>query len=680
MPGHTYAYIATNGSSSAPATGHAAIPSVPAYLPGNASTYNAADGSFYAPGVDHAGILPTYYGPSFGLPSNVSSPELVQPASRLGSIFPTPLRRAGNVAPVAGNKRGADESFDNDDDIASQIDTEVADDAASQASTLIDDEDDGRNAVRKVDESEPPSYWQQPMEYVGLSPHGLTPQYNPPSPEYVALSNPRNKIAYPRIFPTGRTLTYSGPESWSGLPLPEVPNIEKLYPFTFQPPNGLTPRMRMQSQNNFPNLRWNGIIPRIPGRQNVPAHHSPDNTTDMVVERETDIHPATPGTVNAACLLMRLGVPHIDNNPVSNAVNVASTPSQHEAASLLMSLGVSHMDNNPVSNAVSVASTPSPHEAAKSLLPDARQAAKLLLKMKSAHTSRRTLQTKSTMIPPKTRNTSKRQKTSQKPRDAENEEVMFDAGHESDSDNESVQQLSLMQPVMKRSDRILDPKNAEHARLIATATKVGKEYYDSDADDLPGDIKGIKKSHLFRNVAWGAYATSSSNDDEFAALPEFTQFVPGRFERLPDGTVADQKAKLVIKLVDEAGKKRIFANPPPRDWQNQEALTALNKRTVQQIRRCTRVRFREAVEAYLPAERRWILANLLDGKPKDGWKAFVKAFNQQFEGKVVPGSSAPRPGRSHSSLTKEVERFAKDFYAKGCVPVVRKKEKKPKKE
>lgn len=39
-----------------------------------------------------------------------------------------------------------------------------------------------------------------------------------------------------------------------------------------------------------------------------------------------------------------------------------------------------------------------------------------------------------------------------------------------------------------------------------------------------------------------------------------------------------------------------------------------------------------------------------------------------FEGKVVQGDQGPRPGRSHSSLTKEVERFGAEFYSKGLVP------------
>jgi hypothetical protein len=237
----------------------------------------------------------------------------------------------------------------------------------------------------------------------------------------------------------------------------------------------------------------------------------------------------------------------------------------------------------------------------------------------------------------------------------------------------------IVAPTMKRNQRILDPSKADHAALIAAATKAGKEYYDSD-EDVAGDVKDTTKPELFRNVVWGAYATGYDNDNDFQAQPEFTQFVPGRFELLPDGTVRDQKHKLVVKLLDKNGKKRIFANPPPRDWASQEAITALNKRTVQQIRRNTSVRFREVVQAYVAEERQWILGNLTAGKPTKGWKAFVEAFNQNFAGKVLAGTAGARPLRSHSSLTKEVERFGDDFYMKGRVPVAAKKVKKEKKE
>ncbi|KAG9184957.1 hypothetical protein G6011_11787 [Alternaria panax] len=229
-------------------------------------------------------------------------------------------------------------------------------------------------------------------------------------------------------------------------------------------------------------------------------------------------------------------------------------------------------------------------------------------------------------------------------------------------------------PTMKRMERILDPNRADHAALIAAATKAGTEYYDSDSSDVAGDVKDTSKPKLFRNVTWGAYATFYDNDTDFQAQPDFTQFVPGRFELLPDGTVRDQKHKLVVKLLDKNGKKRVFANPPPRDWASQEAITALNKRTVQQIRRNTSVRFREVVQAYLQEERTWILANLTNGKPTKGWKAFVDAFNKAFAGKVLVGTAGARPARSHSSLTKEVERFGAEFYVKGLVPVLAKKE------
>ncbi|KAL1794453.1 hypothetical protein ACET3X_007874 [Alternaria dauci] len=229
-------------------------------------------------------------------------------------------------------------------------------------------------------------------------------------------------------------------------------------------------------------------------------------------------------------------------------------------------------------------------------------------------------------------------------------------------------------PTMKRLKRIIDPEKAEHAALIAAATKAGTEYYDSDASDVAGDVKDTTKPELFRNVKWGAYATSYDNDADFQAQPDFTQFVPGRFELLADGTVRDQKHKLVIKLLDKNGRKRIFANPPPRDWASQEAITALNKRTVQQIRRNTSVRFREVVQAYVQEERRWILANLTNGKPTKGWKAFVNGFNKAFAGKVLAGTAGARPVRSHSSLTKEVERFGAEFYMNGLVPTPGKKE------
>jgi hypothetical protein len=254
---------------------------------------------------------------------------------------------------------------------------------------------------------------------------------------------------------------------------------------------------------------------------------------------------------------------------------------------------------------------------------------------------------------------------------ADDNDEMFDAGDESKGEDGTT--ITLITPTMKRNERMLDPTNPAHAPLIAAATKAGAEYYDSDDSDVAGDVKDTKKPGLFRSVKWGSYATDRSRDSEFVAEPEFTQFVPGRFELLPDGTLRDQKEKLIVKLLDKAGRKRIFANPPPRDWSSQEAITALNKRTVQQIRRNTNVRFRGVVRAYVDEERRWLLAHLTNGKPTSGWKAFVEEFNQTFEGQKVLGTAGTRPYRSHSSLTKEVERFGADFYAKGLVPVTAKR-------
>jgi hypothetical protein len=256
--------------------------------------------------------------------------------------------------------------------------------------------------------------------------------------------------------------------------------------------------------------------------------------------------------------------------------------------------------------------------------------------------------------------------------------VESDSKLDSDSNNESVQQPLPAQPSMKRSERILDAKKSEHAKLIASATKVGVDYYDSDADDLPGPNKGITKPHLFRNVAWGAHAKDMSNDADFPTYPSFFQFVPGRFERLADGTASDQKAKLIVKLTDHKGKKHIYTNPPPRDWNNQEAISVLNKRTVQQIRRTTEIKFRARVPEYIDAERQWLLANLTAGKPINGWKRLVSDFNDKFAGKLVQGGSGPRPARTQSSLSKEVGRFVDKYYGKGLVPVLAKNVKKGK--
>ena len=146
-----------------------------------------------------------------------------------------------------------------------------------------------------------------------------------------------------------------------------------------------------------------------------------------------------------------------------------------------------------------------------------------------------------------------------------------------------------------------------------------------------------------------------------------TQFVPGRFELLPNGTAYDQKHKLLLRLTDTSARQRIFTNPPPLDWSSQPAITALNKRTVQQIRLNTCVRFREVVIPYVNEEREWIVKQLEKGKPRDGWKRFVDGFNSVWAGKKGDTWEGERPERSHSSLTKEVERFGR-VYKQGRVP------------
>jgi hypothetical protein len=226
-----------------------------------------------------------------------------------------------------------------------------------------------------------------------------------------------------------------------------------------------------------------------------------------------------------------------------------------------------------------------------------------------------------------------------------------------------------------RKQRIVDPTHPADALLILGVPKAGSDIYDSDAESLAGDVtpSTTSKGELFRNIQWGPAASDTSNDADFPTEPSFDQFVPGRWERLADGTLLDQKHKLLVRLTSKDGRKMIFKNPPPKDWNDQRAITCLNKRVSQQIRRNTAVRFRLEVESYVNEERVWINAHLTNGKPADGWKTFVAAFNARFAGKLLEGCEGPRPTRTHSSLTKEVERFGKNFYAQGKVPQIQSK-------
>jgi hypothetical protein len=103
--------------------------------------------------------------------------------------------------------------------------------------------------------------------------------------------------------------------------------------------------------------------------------------------------------------------------------------------------------------------------------------------------------------------------------DPDEEPTEMGSDEDTPSSTSINQQLSLMTPALKRSERKLDMHDPEHRRLIARATKVGSEYYDSD-EELPGNVKDTSKPHLFRNIKWGTYATDSSNDAEFTTEPE----------------------------------------------------------------------------------------------------------------------------------------------------------------
>lgn len=100
------------------------------------------------------------------------------------------------------------------------------------------------------------------------------------------------------------------------------------------------------------------------------------------------------------------------------------------------------------------------------------------------------------------------------------DDSMFDAADERETDSPRSSPTVLFSTSLKRSERMLDPQNPEHAILIAAAPKAGSEYYDSDAEDLPGPVKDTTKPYLFRNVKWGALATDYSDPTAFPTEPE----------------------------------------------------------------------------------------------------------------------------------------------------------------
>jgi hypothetical protein len=218
---------------------------------------------------------------------------------------------------------------------------------------------------------------------------------------------------------------------------------------------------------------------------------------------------------------------------------------------------------------------------------------------------------------------------------------------------------------MERKRRILDPSNEADAALIASAPKAGAEYYDSDEDVDPGP------NDLFRDVHWGALANDFSDNEAFPSEPSFRYFVPGRFERLEDGSASDQKHKLIVRLTNTNGRKVIYCNLPPRDWNNQKAISGLNQSVSGLYRRntdaklCTRV-------PYTEAERDWILTNLTNGKPPHGWKQFAEDYNNQFAGKVILGDDNSRPRRSTPGLKQAVSRWGERSHAKGVMPIAQK--------
>ena len=70
----------------------------------------------------------------------------------------------------------------------------------------------------------------------------------------------------------------------------------------------------------------------------------------------------------------------------------------------------------------------------------------------------------------------KKIKATHNDRDYEDDDAIFDAGDEDSSPTSPVGKFTLSTNILKRSERILDPTNPDHAKLIAAAPKAGLRF------------------------------------------------------------------------------------------------------------------------------------------------------------------------------------------------------------
>ncbi|KAL9094207.1 MAG: hypothetical protein Q9165_003622 [Trypethelium subeluteriae] len=108
-------------------------------------------------------------------------------------------------------------------------------------------------------------------------------------------------------------------------------------------------------------------------------------------------------------------------------------------------------------------------------------------------------------------------------------------------------------------------------------------------------------------------------------------------------------------LHHQTGQVRSYVYLQKVDWCSRASINSLNKWKAQILRRCTGKNVRKSITPYLKRERDWIQAyrrkhsGLSDTDLAD-------AFNKEFAGKVVDGSSSPRPMRSRASIQSDLAR------------------------
>ncbi|KAL9065043.1 MAG: hypothetical protein Q9157_007616 [Trypethelium eluteriae] len=109
-------------------------------------------------------------------------------------------------------------------------------------------------------------------------------------------------------------------------------------------------------------------------------------------------------------------------------------------------------------------------------------------------------------------------------------------------------------------------------------------------------------------------------------------------------------------LHHQTGQVRNYVYLHEVDWSSRACINSLNKWKAQVLRRCTGKNVRKTITPYLRRERDWIQAYRREHL-RHSDTDLADAFNKEFAGKIIDGSSSPRPTRSRASIQSDLARI-----------------------